>query len=169
MSPDVGTDLEVRAERVLPVPARAAYAAWTEPAQVRSWWGPAGFSCPVAEMDVRVGGVSLVAMRAPAEYGGGDLYNTWTYTRVVPGDRLEYELRFSTPTGEPIAPADAGIPDGVPAVVPHVVTFEDLDSGHSRATVVESGYTDAQARDVSQAGLEQCLDKLERLLSAGRA
>jgi uncharacterized protein YndB with AHSA1/START domain len=148
------------------VPARVAYAAWIEPAQVRGWWGPTGFSCPVAEMDVRVGGVSLVAMRAPAEYGGGDLYNTWTYTRVVPQDRLEYELRFSTPTGEPIAPADAGIPGGVPAAVPHVVTFEDLDGGRSRLTVVETGYTDAHARDVSRAGLEQCLDKLERLLSA---
>lgn len=169
MGADMPTSLEVRAERVLPVPARVAYAAWTEPAQVRGWWGPTGFSCPVAELDVRVGGVSLVAMRAPAEYGGGDLYNTWTYTRVVPGERLEYELRFSTPTGEPIAPADAGIPDGVPAAVPHVVTFDDLDGGRSRTTVVESGYTDAGARDVSQVGLDQCLDKLERLLSAARA
>jgi hypothetical protein len=46
--------------------------AWTEPAYVMRWWGPTGFTCPRAEMDVRVGSRSLVCMRALAEYGGGD-------------------------------------------------------------------------------------------------
>lgn len=65
--------LEVHASRSFPVPVERAYAAWTEPDLVRQWWGPAGFTCPVARMDVREGGVSLLAMRAPVEYGGADM------------------------------------------------------------------------------------------------
>lgn len=157
--------LEVRAARVFPVPVEVAYAAWTESDLVKQWWGPAGFTCPVAAMDVRGGGVSLVAMRAPAEFGGGDMYNTWTYTRVDPPNRLEYEMRFAAADGRSLTPADAGIPGGVPDAVPHVVTIEQLDDHGSQVRVIEYGYTDQQARDMSQAGLDQCLDKLDRLLS----
>ena len=160
--------LEVHASRSFPVPVERAYAAWTEPDLVRQWWGPAGFTCPVARMDVREGGVSLLAMRAPAEYGGADMYNTWTYSRVEPGERLDYTMRFATADGRTIAPAEAGIPAGVPDTVPHVVTFERLGDGRSGITVTESGYTDPAARDLSRAGLDQCLDKLERLLAAPR-
>ena len=38
----------------------------------------------MADVDLRVGGRTLVAMRAPAELGGGDMYSTWTYTEVAP-------------------------------------------------------------------------------------
>ncbi|PRY68600.1 uncharacterized protein YndB with AHSA1/START domain [Glaciihabitans tibetensis] len=159
-----GTTFEVRASRQLPVPVADAYAAWTESDQVTRWWGPTGFTCPLAEMDVRPGGVSLIAMRAPAEFGGGDMYNTWSYGLVEPPHRLEYEMRFATSDGTVIRPADAGIPAGVPDAVPHVVTFEAVGDDRSRVTVVESGYTDEQSRDLSQGGLEQCLDKLEKVL-----
>ena len=156
---------EVRATRVFPVPVEAAYAAWTEPDRVKQWWGPTGFTCPVAALDVRSGGVSLVAMRAPADTGGGTMYNTWGYTLVDPPNRLEYQMRFADADGRTISPADAGIPGGVPDAVPHVVTFEPLDDHRSRVSVTEYGYTDQQARDMSQAGLDQCLDKLYQLLS----
>jgi len=58
--------------RVLDAPVEEAWRAWTEPERVRRWWGPTGFTSPSADMDVRVGGTSLVCMRAPAEYGGQD-------------------------------------------------------------------------------------------------
>jgi uncharacterized protein YndB with AHSA1/START domain len=78
------TDYNVEVTRTVAAPVATAYAAWTESDLVKQWWGPTGFTCPVARMDVREGGVSLVAMRAPAEFGGGDLYNTWAYSLVVP-------------------------------------------------------------------------------------
>ena len=159
-----GPTFDVRATREFPVSVESAYAAWTEEDLVKQWWGPLGFSCPVAAMDVRSGGVSVVGMRAPAEFGGVEMYNTWTYTLVDPPDRLEYDMRFSTADGQPISPADAGIPGGVPDAVPHVVTFERLDDLRSQVSVTEYGYTAQDARDMSQAGLEECLDKLASLL-----
>jgi uncharacterized protein YndB with AHSA1/START domain len=150
-----------------PVPVEAVWTAWTVSELVRRWWGPEGFTCPLARMDVRAGGVSLLAMQAPQQYGGGRTYNTWSYGVVEPMARLEYVMRFADPTGATISPADAGIPPGVPDAVPHVVTFTPRADGGTELSITESGYTTAQARDMSQTGLDQCLDKLAAVL-AGR-
>ena len=71
---------DVVVSRILPVPPEQAWHAWSEADLVKRWWGPTGFSCPSADVDLRVGGRTLVAMRAPAEFGGADMYSTWTYT-----------------------------------------------------------------------------------------
>jgi uncharacterized protein YndB with AHSA1/START domain len=157
--------MEVAARRTYPAPVADVWAAWTAPELIRRWWGPDGFTCPVARMDVRAGGVSLLAMQAPPQYGGGRTYNTWSYRVVEPMARLEYDMRFADPAGTTISPADAGIPPGVPDVVPHVVTFTPAADGGTELSITESGYTTPQARDMSQAGLEQCLDKLDEVLS----
>src|SRR5688572_14593791 len=100
--------------RVFDAPVERVWQAWSEPELVKRWWGPTGFSCPLAEMDFRVGGTSLVCMRAPAEFGGQDLYNTWTYVEIVPRQWFEYILKFSDAQGQPIDPAEIGVPAGVP-------------------------------------------------------
>lgn len=41
--------------RIAASPARL-FAAWTDPAQLRAWWGPADVRCTHAEVDARVGG-----------------------------------------------------------------------------------------------------------------
>ncbi|GAA0906035.1 SRPBCC domain-containing protein [Pseudonocardia zijingensis] len=151
-----GHDLSVT--RVLDVPPTEAWRAWTEPEFVMRWWGPTGFTAPRAELDVREGGTSLVTMRAPAEYGGQDFHNTWTYRRVVPAERLEFELDF-TDTDRSLLPAES-LPPGVPRAVRHVVTLRPVEGERTELTVQEFGYGTAEARDVSRAGLEQCLDKM---------
>ena len=148
--------------RVLDASVEEAWKAWTEPEYVMRWWGPTGFTSPRAEMDVREGGVSLVCMRAPAEYGGQDLYNTWTYRAVHPPERLEFDLRFTDADGAPLD--STSIPPGVPPEVPHVVTLRPLEDGGVELTVREFGYATAEARDISRVGLEQCLDKMAAIL-----
>ena len=156
----------VEITRTFRMPVDPLYSAWTDAAVLRQWWGPTGFTCPVAETDVRAGGVSLVAMRAPAEFGAGDIHNTWTYTVVEPNQQLEFESRFATPDGVSITPAEAGIPGAVPEVVPHVLIFTRLDENQSQLSVTESGYPDAETRDMSRAGMDQCLDKLAAVLAS---
>ena len=77
----MSTEHNVVVTRVLDAPVEPVWRAWSESEQVMRWWGPTGFTCPVARMDVREGGTSLVCMRSP---DGHDIYNTWTYERVVP-------------------------------------------------------------------------------------
>lgn len=144
--------------RMLDTPVEEAWKAWIEPSYVTKWWGPAGFTSPVADMDVRVGGSSLVCMRAPAEYGGQDMYNTWTYHEVVPRQRLEFSLDF-TEADRTLLP-DHARPPGVPRAVRHVVRFEPSGDKRTRVTVQEFGYGTAEARDISKVGMEQCLDKM---------
>src|SRR5262245_10724707 len=156
------TNLELT--RTFEAPARAVFAAWTEEALVRRWWGPHGFTCHRADMQVRPGGSSIVGMRAPAEWGGVELLNSWTYEVVEPGRRLEFTLRFVDPSGTPIVPQSIGIPPGVPAEVPHTLTFRDLDGGRSEMTIVEAGYTSSAAVETSRSGLVETLDKLAEAL-----
>jgi len=58
--------------------------------------GPRGFTAPLADMDVREGGTSLVSMRSP---DGHDFYNTWSYEKVVPDQRLEFVSHFADEHG----------------------------------------------------------------------
>jgi uncharacterized protein YndB with AHSA1/START domain len=150
--------------RTFAAPAASVYAAWTDGALVRRWWGPNGFVCHRADMDVRPGGTSIVGMRAPVEWGGFELLNSWTYSVVDPGRRLEFVLRFVDASGAPIAPQSIGIPDGVPAEVPHTLVFRDLADGTCEMTIVEAGYTSSAAIETSRSGLVQTLDKLAEAL-----
>ena len=159
------TTYDVVVTRTLDAPPERVWRAWTDPADVRQWWGPIGFTCPLAEMDVRVGGRSLVVMRAPQEFGGQDMYSTWTYTRLVPNERIEYTFNFSDEQGNRRTPVEAGVTGDVPADGHHVVTLSDLGGGRTEMTVTEHGYASAEARDLSQMGLEQCLDKMATLIS----
>jgi uncharacterized protein YndB with AHSA1/START domain len=143
--------------RVFEAPVEAVGTAWTDSEQLMRWWGPTGFTCPVARMDVRQGGTSLVAMRSP---DGQDHYNTWTYGSVEPTRRLEFVQRFADQDGNQLEPADLGLPPDVPDEVPHVLTFSAQDDGSTELTVRESGYPSEQIVEVSRTGMAQCLDKL---------
>jgi uncharacterized protein YndB with AHSA1/START domain len=162
---DVGETFDVVVSRIFPVPPDQAWRAWSESELVKQWWGPTGFSCPLADVDLRVGGRTLVAMRAPAEFGGGDMYSTWTYSEVVPHSRIEYVFNFADPQGNRLVPADLGMPPGVPDDGEHLVTFDDLGDGRTEMTIIEHGYTTEDARNLSQAGLEQCVDKMEAIFA----
>ncbi|MDQ3703113.1 MAG: SRPBCC domain-containing protein [Chloroflexota bacterium] len=152
--------------RVFDAPTEQAWRAWTDSEQVMRWWGPQGFTSPLAKMDVREGGTSLVCMRAPKEFGGQDMYNTWTYRTIVPLQKLEFILNFADSDGNTLDPAEMGVPAGVPRDVRHVVTFKAVGANQTEMTVTEYGYTSEQALELSKAGLEQCLDKMAASFAA---
>lgn len=156
--PPATKDLSVT--RTLEAPVERVWKQWSESDNVMRWWGPKGFTSPLAKMDFREGGVSLVCMRAPKEFGGFDMYNTWTYKKIVPHERIEFVLNFSDKDGNKLDPAKIGLPPGIPQDVPHIITFKALGDNKTEMTVNEYGYTTDQAVETSKAGLEQCLDKM---------
>ena len=146
-------------------PLRRVWAAWTEPGDLRQWWGPTGFTCPRAEADVRPGGRILVTMRAPVEWGGFEQHSTWNITELEPLRHIRYVFNFADANGNRITPTEAGIPaDGVPADGEHEVVLTDLGDGRTTLHMTERGYSTQEARDLSQSGLEQCLDKMAALV-----
>jgi uncharacterized protein YndB with AHSA1/START domain len=148
--------------RVIDAPVESVWRAWTDSELVRRWWGPTGFTCPVARMDVSQGGTSLVCMHSP---DGHDLYNTWTDQRITPLRRLEFTQRFADADGNALDPAAIGLPPGIPAEVPHVVTFAPAGDGKTELTVTEYGYASPETVELSKAGMEQCVDKMAAALS----
>jgi uncharacterized protein YndB with AHSA1/START domain len=159
-TPGEGATRDLVVTRHFDAPVDRVWKAWSEPEQVMRWWGPEGFTSPSAVMDFREGGTSLVCMRAPKEFGGQDLYNTWTYTEIVPMERIGFITNFADANGDRIAPTDVGLPPEIPQDVLSVVTFEAVGDAGTELTVTEYGYVSDQAHDLSKLGLEQCLDKM---------
>ena len=149
--------------RVFNAPIEQVWSAWHEPDLVKQWWGPTGFTCPVANMDFREGGTSLVCMRAPADFGGQDYYNTWTYHKIVPLERMEYIVSLSEAEGNKVDPTTQGLPPDMPQDVRHLVTFRRVSDNQTEITVTEYDWTVGQMMEMSKMGQEQCLDKMAAL------
>jgi uncharacterized protein YndB with AHSA1/START domain len=143
--------------RVFDAPVESVWKAWSDSDQVKRWWGPTGFSCPVAKMDFREGGTSLVAMRTPE---GKDFYNTWTYKKIVRHQRIEFVLDWADKDGNRVDPSSMGLPPEMPKEVRHLITFKSLPEKKTEMTITEFGYTSDQILELSKAGLQQCLDKM---------
>lgn len=153
---------DVVATRVFDAPVDRVWRAWSAAEDIRQWWGPVGFDVPVADVDFREGGRSLLSMRAPQV---GELHNAWHYHRIVPHERIEFVLTFTDETGTTVDPQAIGIPPGVPREVPHVITFRAVDDTRTELTVTEHGYTTTEAAKTSKLGLDQVLDKLAALVT----
>ena len=159
------TTFDVHVEREFDAPIERVWAAWTVPDDLREWWGPAGFTCPHAEVDLREGGRIFVTMRAPDEWGGLEYPSTWNITTIEPPRLLRYVYRFADAEGRAITAAEAGIPDGgVPDAGEHEVVLTPLEGGRTRLEMTEHGYATEESRDMSRGGLEQCLDKMAALV-----
>ena len=54
---------------------------WTDSEHFKRWYGPTGFTVPVADMDLRVGGRRLICMASPD--GSMNMWTTGEYTEIV--------------------------------------------------------------------------------------
>jgi len=79
------SDRELVLSRLIDAPRGKLYRAWTEPELLKQWFAPLPYTTPVAELDVRPGGASLIVMRGP---DGQDMPNRGVYLEVVPNERL---------------------------------------------------------------------------------
>jgi uncharacterized protein YndB with AHSA1/START domain len=168
MSQDAVQDIKTRdiaVTRVFDAPVETVWRLWTEPALLKRWWGPQSFTCPVAELDFREGGVSLVSMRAPQEYGGQEMFSTWTYTRIVPMERIEYIYHLTDAEGNRLDPAALNLPPDVPEEVRIVVTFV-TNNGKTEMTLVHYGMPAGDMSERAEMGYNQSFDKMAKILAS---
>ena len=81
----IDSDLSIITSRTVNVDIERAWGAWTEPKKVAQWWGPAGFTNTVQEMDVRPGGHWKILMHGP---DGHEYPNFSTYGEVTKPAKL---------------------------------------------------------------------------------
>jgi uncharacterized protein YndB with AHSA1/START domain len=80
------SDLEIAMTRVFDAPRTLVWDAYTQPARVKRWLGVMqGWSLPVCEIDLRVGGRCRYQWRGPA---GEQMGMTGTFLEVTPPQRI---------------------------------------------------------------------------------
>ena len=93
-------------ERRVNAPRERVFAVWTEPEQIRKWWGGSGdVAVERAEVDLRVGGAFLLRMRGLDS--GNHFQAEGTYSEVEPPARLVHSWAWTE--GSPFAMEDTRV------------------------------------------------------------
>lgn len=163
-APEIAETHDLVITRVLDAPVGLVWRAWTESELMMKWWGPEGFTCPSAVMDLREGGKSILCMRAPEWFGGQDMYSTWEYRKIVPMERIEFIHNLSDKDGNSVEPSTLGMPADFPKDQLQIVEFKALDNGSTELKITEYGWTPGQMMKMSEMGMEQCLNKMAAML-----
>ena len=148
-------------ERTFDAPVDLIWQMWTQPEHFKNWYGPKGFTVPVADMDMRVGGKRLICMASPD--GSMKMWTTGEYTEIVPNERLVYTESQADENGNVVSPSAMGMPDGYPATTEVTVLLEDL-GGRTKMIMTHAG---VPASSGASAGWEQAFDKLTAVLAKG--
>ena len=136
MSDSTNSKEAVTIERIFEAPIDLIWQMWTQPEHFKKWYGPQGFTVPVAEMDVRVGGKHLFCMVSPD--GSMKMWSTGEYTEVVPNERLVYTDSMADENGNVVSPAAMGMPAGYPTTTKVTVHLEDL-GGRTKMVMTHAG------------------------------
>jgi uncharacterized protein YndB with AHSA1/START domain len=140
----------VRIERTFPGPAEQVFDAWTSPEVMRRWFHcDPDWDTPVAEVDLRVGGIVRVVMRKP---DGSQVEAQGEYTLIDRPQRLVMTWTFDDdPSNQQLVE----------------LTFAE-SAGSTTVRMVNSGISTRERRDAQHEGWHGCLDELERLVRRTR-
>ncbi len=119
-APGSESSRELVISRIIEATPRRLYRAWTEPEILKQWFAPAPWTTPMAELDVRPGGSSLVVMRGP---DGTEFPCPGVYLEAVENKRLvstDAYTRAWEPSQKPFMTL--------------ILTFEEVAAGKTRYT-----------------------------------
>jgi uncharacterized protein YndB with AHSA1/START domain len=155
---------QIEVTKTFNAPVEMVWKVWVDPELVKRWWGPKDFTSPVAKIDFREGGKSLVSMKAPKEMGGMEWYSIWEYVKISHLETIEFIQSLADKDGNKIDPTKVGMPADFPSDIKTVVTFRALTDSKTEMTVTE--YAEfATISNFAQIGLEQSLNKMAAIFS----
>jgi uncharacterized protein YndB with AHSA1/START domain len=154
-SPNVEpADRELVITRVFDAPRELVFKAWTDPKHLAQWWGPKGFTNPVCEVDVRLGGAIRIHMCGP----DGTIYPmSGVYQEVIEPERLVFTSAALDKEGHPLFE------------VLHTLTFAEHGGKTTlttKARVVRSTPEAAPYLAGAEAGWTQSLERLGNHLAS---
>jgi uncharacterized protein YndB with AHSA1/START domain len=151
----------VEFERTYDSPAAKVWQAWTDPEQLKQWWGPDNVTIPECEVDLKVGGRIYIVMEATdamGEYAGTRWPMEAKITELTPDSRLVYRAKAWT--------------DGDQEATT-IETVQELslneENGKTKlflkATLNKAGPKAGMAAEGMQFGYNQQFDKLDKFLA----
>ncbi|MBC8504792.1 MAG: SRPBCC domain-containing protein [Chloroflexi bacterium] len=141
-------------ERTFDATVNLVWQMWTDPEHFKKWYGPKGFSVPVADIDLRVSGKRLICMASPD--GSMKMWTTGEHIEIAPNERLVYSESMADEDGNVIPASAMGMPDGYPTTTEITVVLEDL-GGRTKMVMTHAGVS---ADSPGASGWHQAFDKL---------
>lgn len=154
--------------RVFDAPRPLVYRCWMDPGHLARWWGPKPFTCPVCEVDPRVGGKFRLVMRGP---DGTDYPMTGTFREIVPDVRIVKEDDVSEHSEEWHDMVDPDRKGQGKRKIELLTTITFEDQGKATLVTVRTVFPSLRLRDnFARIGMKEgwssSLEKLEDLLDA---
>ena len=147
------SDGEIRMTRLFDAPAELVFEAMTKPEHVKQWWGRLGegYSVPVCEIDLRVGGAWRFVNRHPK----GEAAFHGEYREIVPPGRIVFtEIFEQFPESVSVVTAEFSEEDGKT----RLTTTVQYPSQQVRDMVIASGM--ARGAGISYDRLEDLVMQL---------
>ena len=138
--------------RTINAPREKVFEAWTDPEQLRRWWGVAeGWTAVIAEVDLRVGGTYRLGMLEPGK--DHPYVAAGVYREILPPEKLVFTFAWER------TPHDT--PDWVPSET--LVSIEFLDRGDSTELVLtHDQFPDENMKNEHNEGWNGVLASLDR-------
>ena len=137
-------------ERTLDAPRALVFKVWTQPEHLVHWWGPARFTMPDWQMDVRPGGFYRIHIRSGE---GIDYWMQGVYQEVVEPERLVFTFSWDTPQGT----------RGHETIV--TVKFEE-DGDKTKFTFHQAVFESDSSRNDHGTGWSECFDRMAAYVEA---
>jgi uncharacterized protein YndB with AHSA1/START domain len=135
-------------KRVIKAPRDRVYAAWTDPAQLRQWFGPDNVRTRELVADIRVGGKYRWDIISPEEE---QMAVSGEYLELVPGKKVVFTWQWED---------DENWENQV-----SVVTVELSDRGeNTELTLTHEKLPNEQSRDNHNEGWTKVINRLENFL-----
>ena len=143
--------IELRIKRTFAAARDKVFLAWTDPEELRKWWGiEESYTTPIAEVDLRLGGRYRLGMKAPD--GDEVLIVGGTYLEIEPPERLVYTWAWES--------AGPGAPETLVEV-----EFRDL-GGSTEVVLTHQRFPNRDSRKLHLDGWVGCLEQLARVVEA---
>jgi uncharacterized protein YndB with AHSA1/START domain len=139
----------VELTRIVRTSRARVYEAWTNPEDLKTWFGPDNMHCSTVELDPQPGGAYIIAVRRnDADPSEPDAAASGNYTKVVPDQLLQFTWK---PTWNPSEESLV------------TVSFKDVADGTQINIRHENCEADACERYAN--GWNGCLDKMQVVLA----
>ena len=140
----------LRLTRRFRAPREAVFRAFTVAEALKSWWGPKGFTCPVAQLDVRPGGRYRIEMLSP---DGNSFMIDGEFREVTSPSRLVYTWTWG----------EGGMAGHETLVT---LDFRDLGADGTQLSLTHEMLPGAEWVERHEHGWSGSLDRLAEVLTA---